>query len=107
MTERTLLRRLREENTTFQEVLDSLREELAYDYLRRRDLTIENIAYLLGFSSSSTFSRAFMRWTGQRPSGWRALNMGHERLPAWRCSSLLRYRQIGRATRRERGCPYV
>ncbi|HEY9578385.1 MAG TPA: AraC family transcriptional regulator [Rhizorhapis sp.] len=82
MTERTLLRRLREENTTFQEVLDSLREELAYDYLRRRDLTIENIAYLLGFSSSSTFSRAFMRWTGQRPSGWRALNMGHERLPA-------------------------
>src|SRR3546814_2842312 len=65
MTERTLLRRLREENTTFQEVLDSLREELAYDYLRRRDLTIENIAYLLGFSSSSTFSRAFMRWTGR------------------------------------------
>src|SRR3546814_6819211 len=43
MTERTLLRRLREENTTFQEVLDSLREELAYDDLRRRDLTIENI----------------------------------------------------------------
>lgn len=71
MTERTLLRRLREENTTFQEVLDRLREELAYDYLRRPELTIENIAYLLGFSSSSTFSRAFMRWTGQRPSGWR------------------------------------
>ncbi|MGE4430920.1 MAG: AraC family transcriptional regulator [Sphingobium sp.] len=71
MTERTLLRRLREENTTFQEVLDRLREELAYDYLRRADLTVENIAYLLGFSSSSTFSRAFMRWTAQRPSVWR------------------------------------
>lgn len=71
MTERTLLRRLREENTTFQEVLDRLREELAYDYLRRADLTVENIAYLLGFSSSSTFSRAFMRWTAQRPSAWR------------------------------------
>jgi AraC-like DNA-binding protein len=71
MTERTLLRRLREENTTFQEVLDRLREELAYDYLRRPDLTVENIAYLLGFSSSSTFSRAFMRWTAQRPSVWR------------------------------------
>lgn len=71
MTERTLLRRLREENTTFQEVLDRLREELAYDYLRRADLTVEDIAYLLGFSSSSTFSRAFMRWTGQRPSVWR------------------------------------
>ena len=71
MTERTLLRRLREENTTFQEVLDRLREELAYDYLRRPELTVENIAYLLGFSSSSTFSRAFMRWTAQRPSVWR------------------------------------
>lgn len=71
MTERTLLRRLREENTTFQEVLDRLREELAFDYLRRDDLTMEKIAYLLGFSSSSTFSRAFMRWTAQRPSVWR------------------------------------
>ncbi len=73
MTERTLLRRLRDENTTFQEVLDRLREELAYDYLRRADLTMEKIAYLLGFSSSSAFSRAFVRWTGQRPSEWREL----------------------------------
>lgn len=71
MTERTLLRRLRDENTTFQEVLDRLREELAFDYLRRDNLTMEKIAYLLGFSSSSAFSRAFVRWTGQRPSDWR------------------------------------
>ena len=71
MTERTLLRRLRDENTTFQEVLDRLREELAFDYLRRDDLTIEKIAALLAFSSSSAFSRAFMRWTTQRPSDWR------------------------------------
>lgn len=71
MTERTLLRRLRDENTTFQELLDRLREKLAFDYLRRGDLTIENIAHLLGFSSSSAFSRAFVRWTGQRPSEWR------------------------------------
>src|SRR3546814_8790271 len=71
MTERTLLRRLRDENTTFQEVLERLREELAFDYLRRDNLTMEKIAYLLGFSSSSAFSRAFVRWTGQRPSDWR------------------------------------
>ena len=71
MTERTLLRRLREENTTFQEVLDRLREEQSFEYLRQGDLTIDKIAILLGFSSSSTFSRAFMRWTGQRPSDWR------------------------------------
>lgn len=79
MTERTLLRRLRDENTTFQEVLDRLREELAYDYLRRKDLSIDKTAHLLGFSSSSTFSRAFVRWTGQRPSYWRdSLILGPE-----------------------------
>jgi AraC-like DNA-binding protein len=71
MSERTLLRRLRDENTTFQEVLDRLREELAYDYLQRDDLSMEQIASLLGFSSNSTFSRAFVRWTGERPSDWR------------------------------------
>ena len=72
MTSRTLLRRLRDENTTFQEVSERLREELAYDYLLQDDLTIEQIASQLGFSSSSTFSRAFVRWTGSRPSEWRA-----------------------------------
>lgn len=77
MTERTLLRRLRDENTTFQELLDRLREKLAFDYLRRADLTIDKIAHLLGFSSSSAFSRAFVRWTGQRPSDWRE---GHPKL---------------------------
>lgn len=71
MTERTLLRRLREENTTFQELLYRLREELAYDYLRQDSITIDTISVQLGFSSSSAFSRAFLRWTGERPSDWR------------------------------------
>ncbi|MEH6759100.1 MAG: AraC family transcriptional regulator [Parasphingorhabdus sp.] len=72
MTERTLLRRLREENTTFQELLYRLREEMAYDYLRQDAFTIDNISEQLGFSSSSAFSRAFLRWTGERPSEWRS-----------------------------------
>lgn len=71
MTERTLLRRLHDENTTFKELLDKQREELAYEYLRRDDLSLEKIGDLLGFSSSSTFSRAFVQWTGKRPSDWR------------------------------------
>lgn len=70
-TERTLLRRLRDENTTYKEVLDRLREELAFDYLRDPAITVEKIAQLLGFSGSNAFSRAFLRWTGQRPSDWR------------------------------------
>lgn len=71
MTERTLLRRLREENTTYKEVLDRLRQELAFDYLRDPSMTIDHMAQLLGFSGSNAFSRAFLRWTGQRPSDWR------------------------------------
>ena len=70
-TERTLLRRLQEEGASYQDVLDQLRQELAQKYLRRADLSTDKISELLGFSSSSTFSRAFVRWTGQRPSDWR------------------------------------
>lgn len=72
MTERTLLRRLRDENTTFQEILDRLREKKTYERLRDETVTLDMLAEELGFSSSSTFSRAFKRWTGQRPSEWRA-----------------------------------
>lgn len=68
MTERTLLRRLKDEGTTFQEVLDRLREELAYEYLKRSDITVQTVSSMLGFSDASTFSRAFKRWTGRRPS---------------------------------------
>ncbi|HSV70724.1 MAG TPA: AraC family transcriptional regulator [Methylibium sp.] len=68
MTERTLLRRLREEGTTFQEVLDQLREQLAYEYLQRPDVSVQDVSSMLGFSDASTFSRAFKRWTGRRPS---------------------------------------
>lgn len=68
MTERTLLRRLKDEGMTFQEVLDRLREELAYEYLQRSDVTVQTVSSMLGFSDASTFSRAFKRWTGRRPS---------------------------------------
>jgi len=69
--DRTLLRRLQKENTTYQEVLDLLREELSYGYLKRSDLSLEETAYLLGFSDVSAFSRAFKRWTGTSPGQWR------------------------------------
>tara|TARA_R110000772_G_scaffold31812_11_gene78231 strand:+ start:3358 stop:4395 length:1038 start_codon:yes stop_codon:yes gene_type:complete len=67
MTERTLLRRLKEEGTTFADVLRQLREELAFRYLRR-GMCISEVAYQLGFSDNGTFSRAFKDWTGRRPS---------------------------------------
>jgi len=67
LTERTLLRRLKDEGTTFAEVLRQLREELAFQYLRR-GMCLSEVAYLLGFSDNGTFSRAFKQWTGRRPS---------------------------------------
>jgi AraC-like DNA-binding protein len=68
MTERTLLRRLKAEGTTFAEVFDKLREELAFQYLNHDDMSLGDIAETLGFSDYGTFSRAFKRWTGRRPS---------------------------------------
>jgi len=72
MTERTLLRRLSEEGTTFKEVLDNLREELACEHLRQNNISIQDLSSMLGFSDASTFSRAFKRWTGHRPSTTRS-----------------------------------
>lgn len=71
LSDRTLLRRLQNEHTTYQEILDQLREEMAYGYLQRADISLEEVAYLLGFSDISTFSRAFKRWTGASPGQWR------------------------------------
>lgn len=67
MTERTLLRRLKAEGTTFVEVLNGVRQELAFQYLQRPGVTVSDAAYMLGFSDENTFSRAFKRWTGRRP----------------------------------------
>lgn len=67
MTERTLLRRLKAEGTTFIDVLNGVRQELAFEYLKRPGITVADVAYMLGFSDENTFSRAFKRWTGRRP----------------------------------------
>ncbi|WP_347340382.1 AraC family transcriptional regulator [Phenylobacterium glaciei] len=65
----TLYRRLKAEGVSFDQVLDELRRELAKTYLAR--LSVNETAYLLGFSDRSAFSRAFKRWTGQGPRGWK------------------------------------
>jgi AraC-like DNA-binding protein len=64
---RTLLRRLKDEGTTFEHVLDELRRTLALGYLAERKCSVNETAYLVGFSDSSAFSRAFKRWTGVSP----------------------------------------
>ena len=68
---RTLTRRLASAGTSFEEVLTSLRCELAIRYLRDTKLSLSEIALALGFSGTSSFVRAFRRWTGQSPGGMR------------------------------------
>jgi len=68
LTERTLLRRLKQEGVTYLTVLNHLREELAYQYIHRSDMDLSEVAIRLGFSDYGAFSRAFARWTGTRPS---------------------------------------
>ena len=70
---RTLQRRLRTEGTTFQQVLDAVRHDLAGSYLARSDFSNEQIAFLLGYEDPSSFFRAFRAWTGRTPEASRAL----------------------------------
>jgi AraC-like DNA-binding protein len=64
---RHLQNKLKEEDITFQALLDELRKQAALKYLNERTLTICDIAFLLGFSEHSAFNHAFKRWTGTSP----------------------------------------
>ena len=71
MSPQTLRRHLREEGTSFQELKDHLRRDLAI-YQLGSDLPIQRIAERLGFSEPSAFHRAFKKWTGLTPGAYRA-----------------------------------
>ncbi len=68
----TLRRHLREEGSSFQELKDQLRRDIAIYHLRRADLSLQQIAEQLGFSEPSAFHRAFKKWTGLTPGAYRA-----------------------------------
>ena len=71
MTPRTLHRRLLDEGTSFQEILDEVRHALAMEYLKSQHMTIQELAYTLGYGDTANFRRAFKRWTGVAPSFFR------------------------------------
>lgn len=70
MSRQTLYRRLKEEGLTFAEIHDDLRHRMAVEYLGARRVTVNETAYLLGFSEASSFVRAFKRWTGLSPTAY-------------------------------------
>jgi AraC-like DNA-binding protein len=75
MSPRSLQRRLRDAGTSFQELLDSLRRDLALRYLAQ-GLAVAEVAFLIGFTEASNFHRAFKRWTGMTPAEARGRAFG-------------------------------
>jgi len=72
MSTRSLARRLKEEGTSYTEVLDGLRRELAMRYVEDETLGVSQIAWLLGYSEVSSFNHAFRRWTSRSPKAARS-----------------------------------
>jgi len=66
-TEWGLRRALTREDTRYRDLLDSVRSELASDYVRETPLSFTDIADLLGFANPSAFQKAFRRWYGCSP----------------------------------------
>jgi len=71
VSNRTLQRKLKDEGTSFMDLLQDTRLQLARKYLRQPSRSVVETAYMLGFSEPSTFSRAFKRWTGLAPAEYR------------------------------------
>ncbi|MBO0736668.1 MAG: helix-turn-helix transcriptional regulator [Alphaproteobacteria bacterium] len=67
MSRRSFVRQLAKEGVTFGEILEQLRQRLAGRYLSDARMSLQQIAWLLGYSELGAFSSAFKRWTGRSP----------------------------------------
>jgi AraC-like DNA-binding protein len=68
LSERTLSEWLAQENTSFDHVVDRLRHSLALQYVKERQISLAQIAWLLGYEGPTSFNSAFARWTGKSAS---------------------------------------
>ena len=64
-------RELSRDNLNYKDLVEETRRDLALVYVRQRELAFSEIAFLLGYSELSAFSRAFHRWTGTSPRNYR------------------------------------
>lgn len=71
LSQRHVQNKLKEENTTYQELLNRVRKELALHFLKKRDVFLIDIAFALGFAEQSSFNHAFKKWTGMTPRAYR------------------------------------
>lgn len=71
ISKRTLQRKLKVENTNFQQQLNATREMLAKNYLLNTSMTTDDIAFLLAYQETNSFLRAFNTWTGMSVQKYR------------------------------------
>ena len=71
LSTRTLQRKLQDAGLSFSQLVDQVRQELAERYLADSTLDLVDIAFLLGYSEQSAFTRAYKRWTGRAPAAVR------------------------------------
>lgn len=74
LTPRTLHRRLLEEGASYKTIVEEVRHSLAVQYLKSGHLSIQEIAYSLGYTDLANFRRAFKRWEGMAPSEYRSVS---------------------------------
>ena len=77
MHRRTLNRRLQALGLTFQDMLDTVRLDLARQLLSESNIALDEVAAVLGYSGISPFMRTFRRWTGTTPNRWRMCGACH------------------------------
>lgn len=77
LTKRTLIRKLREEGTSYQQIKDLVRRDRAIYLLTHRSIPLAQIAEEIGFSDPAVFARAFKTWTGVSPREYRASTQLH------------------------------
>ena len=69
--QRTLQRTLKEEGSSFSDLLESVRQEIATERLRNSNISIIQLSDYLGYADNTAFTRAFKRWFGSTPREWR------------------------------------
>ncbi|MDP1539394.1 MAG: AraC family transcriptional regulator [Moraxellaceae bacterium] len=67
LSKRTLQRRLKDHGMVFSSLIEDVRRELAFAYLKNSNYSITEVSLLLGYTESASFTRAFKRWAGQSP----------------------------------------
>ena len=71
MSSRTLRRRLADQGSVFKELVEDIRHKLALHYVHDRNISLKQVAYLLGYADLAALNHAFRRWTGSSPSDYR------------------------------------